>query len=86
MNLIKKVKTRPVDQMVPCGLVFSPKENGRSKYALKALHYTPAVTAILGKPEKIQNLGCALEVDRLAFLPKGQRCNPDGNQAVLAER
>ena len=86
MKVVKEVKSCPVDQMVSCGLVFSPKKDGRGKNTLKALRYTSVITTILGESEEIQNLGCTLEADCPALLPKGKCRNPDGNQAVLTER
>ena len=86
MNLIKEVKSCPVDQMVSCRLIFRSEKDGGRKDALKALRYTPVVAAILGKPEEIQNLGCTTEADCPALLTQGESSNPDGNQAVLTER
>jgi hypothetical protein len=86
MNLIKEVKSCPVDQMFSCRLILRTEKNGGCEDALKALCYAPVVTAILGKPEEIQNLGCTMETDCSTLLPKGKRRDPDRNQAVLTKR
>ena len=86
MKVIKEMKSCPADQMIPCRLIFRTEEDGGRKDALKALCHAPVVPAILGKPEEVQNLGCTMEADCPALLPKSKRCHPDGNQAVLPER
>ena len=72
--------------MVPYGLVFRAKENGRRKDALKTLRHTAAIAAIIGKSEEIQDLCGTVKTDGSALLPQSECGHPDGNKLVLAKR
>ena len=85
MNLIKEVKTRPVNQTAFARLILCSEKDGGSEDALEALHHAPVIPAILGEVEELQHLRGTIEMDRAAHLPEGECRHPNRNKAVLPE-
>ena len=85
MKLIKKMKARPIHERGTLRLIIRSEKDGRSKYALKALHHPPVISAIFGETKKVQHLSSASEMDGTALLPKGESGYPNGNEPILAE-
>jgi len=66
-------------------LLFSPKENGGAKDALKALNDPLVVVSVLGEFEVVEQCGGTGKTDESALLQNGKGRNPNGDEAVLAK-
>ena len=82
---VKKVKTRPVGDAVSSWLIVRAKEDGGREDALESLYDPAVMAAVFREAEEVQHSSRAVEVDSPALLLDRERCDPDGNQPVLAE-
>ena len=85
LHFVKEVKPGSVVHGSWAAFLTGPEKDGGAEDPLETINEAAIVRAILGQCERLQNLGCALEVNEAIFLPQGQRGNPDRNEAVLAE-
>jgi len=86
VRAIEEVKASHVDDSRYFRLLFCPEENRGGKDSLESLDHTAIVGAVLGQAKEFKDLGGRFEADRTGLLFHGEGSDPDGNQAVLAER
>jgi len=85
-EVVKKVKSRPVEHQLAARFVISSKEHGGAKNSLKTFDEAAISLAVFEQAEKVEDVGCGSEMDDPAALANGQGGHPDGNEAVLTER
>ena len=66
-------------------LLFSPKENGSAKNALKPLNDPLVVVSVLGEFEVVEQRIGTGKTDESDPLQNRKGCNPNGDEAVLAK-
>jgi len=86
LHAIEKVKSTPVNHAVAGRLVLGAEENSSRKDSLEALNDSPIMIAVRGQVEEIEHLRSSAKSDGAALLAERQRGDPDGDQAILAER
>lgn len=82
---VEKVKTRPVGDAAPGGLIVGAKEDGRSEDSLEALYDASVMTTVFREVEEVQHLGGAGETHCAALLSHGECRYPDGNEPILTK-
>jgi hypothetical protein len=85
MELVEKVETRRVGEVVSFRLIVCTDEDGRCKDSLKCLDDPPIVAAVFRQVKKVEHLSGAGKANGATFLADGERCYPDRDKAVLAE-
>lgn len=84
-HAVEKVKPSPVDHCSRLGLLLTSKKDRGAEDVLEAIDKAAIVRAVFGKAKEIKHLSRGVKMNLPGFLPDGERSNPDGDQAVLAE-
>ena len=85
MEMIKKVKTRRINQAIRIGVIVGSEEDRGCEDSLEALNHSSIMTTIGSKTKEIEHLEGSIKADDSAFLLDGQSGYPNGDQSVLAE-
>lgn len=84
-HAVEEVEPGPVDHCSRFGLLFSSEKDCGAEDPLEAIDNAAIVRAVFRKAEEIKHLSCGVKMNLAGFLPDCKRCDPDGDQAVLAE-
>jgi hypothetical protein len=85
LEMIKKVKSRRINQAIRIRVIVGPEKDCRCENPLETLNNSPITTTIGGKTEEIEHLEGSFKVDGVTFLLHRESSYPNGNQPVLAE-
>jgi hypothetical protein len=85
VEMIKKVKTRRIDQAIRIGVIVGAEEDRGCEDSLEALNHPSIMTTIGSKTKEIEHLEGSIKADGTAFLLDSQGRYPYGDQAVLTE-
>lgn len=85
-KLIEKMKARPVKKNIPIPPFVCAEKDRAANDTLQSGSDSLVIVAGGGRIEVTQEFGKTLKVDYSALLTERQRCDPDGDQAVLAVR
>ena len=85
VEMIKKVKTRRINQAIRIGVIVGAEEDRGCEDSLEALNHSPIMTTIGSKTKEIEHLEGGIKADDTAFLLDRQGGYPYGYQSVLAQ-
>ena len=76
VEMIKKVKTRRIDQAIRIGVIVGAEEDRGCEDSLEALNHSPIMTTVGSKTKEIYHLKSSLKMDDTAFLLDSQSGYP----------
>lgn len=85
LHAVEVVEARPVEDEVLADVAFGSEEDGGGEDALEAFDETAVVGSGFLEAEGFEHFAGGAEADGAAVLAEGERGDPDGDDAVLAE-